>query len=521
MCFSQGSYVTRNFQKKLFALFFGGISCVLTLLIFIFVIGSNVETQQQDIAQKMITRLEGAVDDARTVLDALHNEKLMECNKDALFTMRQWLLRSRYIKHISIVDGKTLTCTTSYDDRPIPSTLTEHTITTNEGISIWVNYPIELSIWPGRITHITVYRKYNYSLYSIAADFTEYLKPGYSLAITWGLPSAPDAIHLRGEEGLWHKHQSLSPLLQAFSPSTQACSTDNRNLCIFFSLSAAKFFKQYGELWLFGIILSPLLGALVYFFTSQMWDRYFSMERRLLRGIRHGHFYWLYQPIVELETGSVIGCEALVRFQDGSGPLYPDQFLPVLKAANLTWPFTELMFEYILSEFNNDAQFPDDFKISCNIFPRDIENANIQRLISNKQLVSSRFQFTLEIIEDEYLEHTRVQEALRELRKTGFDLAIDDFGTGYSNLKELSNNTFDFLKIDRAFVKDIESDGVKTSIVPLIADIAVTHGMQVIAEGIEETHQAQELLKFGIRYGQGWLFGRPEPFSKLLQRVAK
>ncbi|WP_296047533.1 EAL domain-containing protein [uncultured Alteromonas sp.] len=259
----------------------------------------------------------------------------------------------------------------------------------------------------------------------------------------------------------------------------------------------------------------------MYFFTNQMWERYFSIERRLQRGIHHGHFYWLYQPIVELDTGAVIGCEALVRFKDGSGTLYPDEFLPTLKATNLTWPFTEMMFKHILNEFNNSSQFPDDFKISCNIFPRDIENANIQKLINNNQLVNSRFKFTLEIIEDEYLEHTKVQEALRELREAGFDLAIDDFGTGYSNLKELSNNTFDFLKIDRAFVKDIESDGVKLSIVPLIAEIAAKHHMKVIAEGIEETHQAKELLKFGIQSGQGWLFGRPESFAKLSQQVAK
>lgn len=243
------------------------------------------------------------------------------------------------------------------------------------------------------------------------------------------------------KKGLWQKHHNLTPVLQAFSPSTQACSKDNPDLCIFFSLSATKFFKQYRELWLFGFILSPLLGALVYFFTNQMWERYFSMERRLQRGIHHGHFYWLYQPIVELDSGAVIGCEALVRFKDGSGTLYPDEFLPTLKATNLTWPFTEMMFKHILNKFNNSSQFPDDFKISCNIFPRDIENANIQKLINNNQLVNSRFKFTLEIIEDEYLEHTKVQEALRELREAGFDLAIDDFGTGYSNLKELSNNT--------------------------------------------------------------------------------
>lgn len=198
----QGSFVTRRLQKRLLASFLGGISFVLILFAFISMIVSNVEMQQQDIAQKMITRLEGAVDDAKTVLDALHNEQLSECNKEALFIMRQWLLRSRYIKHISIVNGKTLTCTTSYDDRAIPSTLTEHTITTRDGVSIWVNYPIELSIWPGRISHITVYRKYHYSIYSIAADFTEYLKPGYSLAITWGLPSSADARHLRGEKRL-------------------------------------------------------------------------------------------------------------------------------------------------------------------------------------------------------------------------------------------------------------------------------------------------------------------------------
>lgn len=359
----------------------------------------------------------------------------------------------------------------------------------DDGVSIWIKRPLELPIWPGKITHITVYRKYGFSIFAMAQDFSEFQKPDYNFEVTWRHPADPHSLHLRSDSGLWQKHQRLPWLKQ---------------------------FQQYRGFWFIAFILGAMLGAFFYAMSVYVWNNYFSLHKRLQRGLKKRCFYWLYQPIVELKTGTIVGCEALVRFEDGHGHLFPDQFLPALRASNLTWQFTELMFSHIHNELKDCQAIPDNFKISCNIFPRDIENANLEKLCSNTELLSSRFHFTLEIIEDEYFEHTQVRATLRRLRESGFELSIDDFGTGYSNLKELNHTTFDYLKIDKSFVQDIESDGVKFSIIPLIVDIAANRNIQIVTEGIEEQQQAFELSKLGVQFGQGWLFGKPEPLETLV-----
>jgi EAL domain-containing protein (putative c-di-GMP-specific phosphodiesterase class I) len=109
----------------------------------------------------------------------------------------------------------------------------------------------------------------------------------------------------------------------------------------------------------------------------------------------------------------------------------------------------------------------------------------------------------------------QVKRILENMRSRGVRVALDDFGTGYSSLSYLHQYPFETLKIDRSFITELprEGDGQGLAVVRAIQVLADSLNMRVIAEGIEEEHQRQALMRVGCRYGQGFLFARPQPIS--------
>ena len=246
-----------------------------------------------------------------------------------------------------------------------------------------------------------------------------------------------------------------------------------------------------------------------------------STNNRVRKGLAKGSFYWTYQPIICLHTGKVIGCEVLARFEDKYGPLYPDEFIPVIRKNNLTWSFTQAMVAKVLKELTELDDLPTGFKVSINIFPCDVELGNVSLLTQEPALINSRFIICLEITEDEYLDTSIAHAHFRTLVDSGFNLSLDDFGTGYSNLRNLQNLSFHQLKIDRTFVQDIATQGLKASMIPNIMELVRKFNYTCVAEGIETTEQEAMLKSAGVHYGQGWKYGRPMKVDKFKRYIAQ
>ena len=107
--------------------------------------------------------------------------------------------------------------------------------------------------------------------------------------------------------------------------------------------------------------------------------------------------------------------------------------------------------------------------------------------------------------------HDNVKKQLALLKDLGICIALDDFGTGYASLSYLQEYPFDFIKVDKSFISNIESDRTQYAIVKAILDLAAALDMQVVAEGIETEAQRDRLLAMGCQYGQGYWFGKPVP----------
>ena len=254
------------------------------------------------------------------------------------------------------------------------------------------------------------------------------------------------------------------------------------------------FFSNNHLLLIISLILTCLAGISSALIVDARIAARRSTNQRIRKGLKKGSFYWTYQPIICLQSGKLIGCEVLARFEDKYGVLFPDEFIPVIRKNNLTWTFTEAMIATTIKELTSIEVLPEGFKVSLNIFPCDVELGNVSLLPQITELTNSRFIICLEITEDEYLDTSIAHAHFRTLVESGFNLSLDDFGTGYSNLRNLQNLSFHQLKIDRTFVQDIATEGLKASMIPNIMELVHKFNYTCVAEGIETTEQ-EAILK--------------------------
>lgn len=251
-----------------------------------------------------------------------------------------------------------------------------------------------------------------------------------------------------------------------------------------------------------------------------------ELRADLVRALDTDQFMAHYQPILDLETHRIIGCEALVRWEHPRrGLLSPAIFVPLAEESGLIGQLGEWMMERAcrdLAEWRRDMpDVAEDLTISVNLSAQEVHAERllpaVTDILRRTNLPADRL--VLEVTESNLLTDTDViQDQMQRLRALGTRLAIDDFGTGYSSLGYIQRFAFDVLKIDRSFVEGLDRN-TNRQIVTAVLDLARELGVRVVAEGIEQESQEQALIDLGCRYAQGYLYSRPVPavdFRKLL-----
>jgi diguanylate cyclase (GGDEF)-like protein len=230
-----------------------------------------------------------------------------------------------------------------------------------------------------------------------------------------------------------------------------------------------------------------------------------------------------YQPIIELQTKSIFGVEALLRWNHPNlGRLMPDAFIPYAEDASLMMPIGRWVMEKGLSEYKqlkNCSIF-----LSVNMSVTELDGSriadNILKIIEDMNIGSD--EIILELTETAVMKHPETAiKKLDLLASKGMKIAIDDYGTGYSSLSYLKQLPVSLLKIDGSFVRDIGKDENDTVIVQSTIKLAHNLGLKVIAEGIETKEQCDFLQKNGCDYGQGYYFARPMSIDKLVNFKVK
>ncbi|WP_404789982.1 EAL domain-containing protein [Altericista sp. CCNU0014] len=239
------------------------------------------------------------------------------------------------------------------------------------------------------------------------------------------------------------------------------------------------------------------------------------LENDLRRAIERQEFQLYYQPIVCLESGCLLGFEALIRWEHPTrGLLSPGEFIPVAEENGLIipigyWVISEACRQLSLwqSKYKNY-----NLKISVNLSSHQFSQPDLASEIFNILQENNLDSYYLKIEITETTLMTNADSAstlLNELKKIGIDIYMDDFGTGYSSLSYLHQLPVHTLKIDKSFVNSLQQDNEKAKIVSAILTLAQNFGFKAIAEGIETEQQFMTLLNLKCKYGQGYFFSKP------------
>ncbi len=228
-----------------------------------------------------------------------------------------------------------------------------------------------------------------------------------------------------------------------------------------------------------------------------------------------------YQPIVELHDGRIVGVEALARWDHPQrGLLLPAEFIPIAEESGLIVPLGRWVLHQAcadLSHWRRSSPNAHDLRMSVNVSPRQLHDQHFAKMV-DETLDEHGLDpgvLTLEITETALLEEDEsVLRLLRTLQERGITLALDDFGTGYSSLSYLHQFPLGTLKIDRAFVRDMDK-GNGMALLDTIVSMGRNLGLLGIAEGIEIPSQVSQLEGLGCKYGQGFLFAHPLPADAL------
>ncbi|MFK7897199.1 MAG: EAL domain-containing protein [Myxococcota bacterium] len=237
-----------------------------------------------------------------------------------------------------------------------------------------------------------------------------------------------------------------------------------------------------------------------------------ASRQELVETILDQNIYSVYEPIVEVESRTVFGYEALARGPEGSRFHSPLALFGEAEEHELVF---ELDGVCRGSGLRGARDFPAGTKLFLNIRPTTIHDPNFQadRLIETlkaSELTPSDVVF--EISEQESIASYGAFHEMRDFyRGLGFQFALDDTGAGYAGLEELLEVEPDYIKIDRAMVSGVDQDPARESVLEAILGVADKMGAQVIGEGLDTLEELEVLGRLGIRFGQGWLFGRPTP----------
>lgn len=251
-----------------------------------------------------------------------------------------------------------------------------------------------------------------------------------------------------------------------------------------------------------------------------------ELQTRLRRALDRGEFVLHYQPLVELQSGSIVGAEALVRWQcPERGLVPPGCFIPLAEDCGLIVPLGEWVLEEACRELARwHADGDHHLSMAVNLSAIQFRRGNVEESVIRalEKSGASASELELELTESILLHDTeQVLGTVRQLKALGIKLSIDDFGTGYSSLAYLKRFAVDKLKIDQSFVRDLPTDRDDAAIVQAVIQMARSLDLAVLAEGAETEEIASQLLALRCDLVQGYHFGRPMPAADFRRWIAE
>lgn len=251
------------------------------------------------------------------------------------------------------------------------------------------------------------------------------------------------------------------------------------------------------------------------FFKQQMTERVtmrLRTEASLYDALTNNEFLLYFQPKLDLQTGKITSCEALIRWQKDGHLISPMSFIPIAEETGIIIPIGRWVIEQsckILQEWQNKYNY--SIPIAINVAPQQFADAN---LVSDIKQMALNYQIQPQLLEIEVTETSLMNDIelainkLEQLKSAGFGIAVDDFGTGYSSLLYLQRLPITTIKIDRCFISNLPDNNVIASTILMLGRQL---NLTIVAEGVENKSQLDWLKKNKCQIGQGFYFSQPLP----------
>ncbi|MGN0804850.1 MAG: EAL domain-containing protein [Candidatus Coproplasma sp.] len=244
----------------------------------------------------------------------------------------------------------------------------------------------------------------------------------------------------------------------------------------------------------------------------------YKQYQEIKQAIKNQQFTLHYQPIVDLNTGKVIAYETLVRWQHPDlGLLSPDKFISIMEqTGDINWIGTWELDQMLRMQTKHYKEHPEDSDLvfSINLSPKQLMYPH---LAEEFRKIYKRFKIPaknicMEIVEFAMFDKLpEVSSNILKLTQLGFKIAVDDFGLEMSSIKLLEDREFDWVKLDKSFIEQAQDDFLIGGLVETLANFAEKKGFAIVAEGVEDDVIANYVKGLKIGYGQGYLYGKPQP----------
>ena len=511
------TFAKRHIGESLLRIGGMALLCALAgLAIGLLVAVHGTEARLDRYAKYLLHYAEAFNSEINTTLDAVNASPYSFCSDEDIARLRMLVFQGHLVKDIGRVRNEKLYCTSTIGRLDQPIQWRNPDLVTPSGKSIWLNIPLISA--PGMSGDITQSGEADFIAAHDAFGHLRQAPMTYTTTLTnrvtnQVLYTAGEPLQLTNSEIFEERD-----LVRRNTFYVARCSAEFAP-CMVTGISLQDAWHMESSM-ITGFVEIGCMAGLALGCTLLLQPRKRSLATQLRRALRRNLITVVYQPIVDVKTGKVLGAEALARWTDEDGNyVRPDVFVAAAEELGIIGKLTRVVLRQIVAELAPFLRAHPEFHINVNIAAADLADPQflpmLERLLHRHGIASKSI--NLELTERSTADHHLAISSISKLRERGHEFYIDDFGTGYSSLSYLNELAVDAIKIDRAFTDAVGTGSLTAVIVPQILAMANTLKVKVVVEGVERAEQSEYFANLNqLILAQGWHFGEAVPARELL-----
>lgn len=482
------------------------------------------EARVRQYAVDGVARTDQVSKQANEAINRLRVANLAPCSPTEIALMREIVLDSRYLQAVGRLSGDTLECD-SQGSPPIvvgpADTYTEDGTAHRAHLQFRFaeSYPIPASLhmFSNHGFAVIVDRRMSLDTPRDADGVIDLFRPSWSNPFS----AAADPGSLRPE---WYrtiaKGTTATFVDSGYVVALARSRTYDHGIIAVSPLTYAQ--RRLGRFVLIFVPTGLACGLAFAWAVYSILHQNLALSSILRVAARRREFQVEYEPIVDLQSGCWVGAEAMLRWQPNGKNIRPDLFIPAAEESGVMPEISACVMEIVARDLPALLAIDPKFYVAINLSATDLKLAQTEMRLAELLRVSGAQGRNLQVEASEtgIVQGGDVRALMKRIRAMGIRVEIDDFGTGYSSLASLQDLELDALKIDKTFVDTIGTDGVTSEVVLHIIRLARSLKLEMVAEGVGNTAQAELLRERGVERAQGWFYAKSMSIEVLCTTLA-